>query len=809
MTSHLPALLLCMCMLAPALCAPAVLAQGRVRGIVRDADSREPLQFANIRVDGTMHGTTTDRDGRFTLSVSEEHGTLVTSYIGYRTVRTSFQSGDGELVIALPPSSVSMPEVTVTPGDNPALRIIRNAIEAKARRRERLERYRLTSHSKIVVTASNMQGVPAMRGVQGDSSLTAIMETQTDAFWSAPDRYKEVVKARKQTAFIPARANIISSAFFIIDFSADAISIGDRGAITGPISEAGLRQYTYTLAGNRELDGRSVHQIDITARDDVDPLLDGSLYIADSTWALTMVDVALNDAALPTFFTRLAFRQNFRLFGDQFWMPVDVAVDADVSVSMLISVDLAVTGLSVLQDYAINGAAFDDVFDRTVIHVLKEADQRDSSWWLARTMIPTTDAEAAAYRKADSIKVAIDSARNEYGLGNALTGKEFRWDDTRLAVPGVLSLYRFNRVEGHALAAAFRLRQPFSLVSGASLDAAYGVDDHRWKMDGSMTLRVWDAPRVSMSLRGFDHLTDIDEDTDLWNTFNSTVSNIFAKYDYKDYFYRTGWEFSGYADLLFLFPTRVSVSRVLDRSAHVHSHWSLLRRDWPARDVPAINDGSTLRVSVSTSFDDRDLIDNAGTVRRFGARAHVPSLGMSLIRSEYAGSTYDAIVASASLRGSVPFDTWGESRYRLGIDISSGPLVTQQLLNLSGSVEYFSGDWRFRTMALREFGGAKRASAFFSHNFGDRIFRLLGLPLLNRSGWGFLIFAAAGWTQTDAVTRALLTVPTRDASVPYYEAGFGIDRIFLLFRVDLAWRLSHVRDGHNFSIGISSPLVAF
>lgn len=796
-------LLLPLCLL---LATASLMAQGRVQGIVRDAETREPLQFANIRIDGTLHGTTTDREGRFTLSFSEASGVLVTSYIGYRTERTAFGRGSTQLVIALTPASVSLPEVTVMPGDNPALRIIRNAIAARERRRERLTRYRLTSHSKIVTTASNMKGLP-VQGLGRDSSMTAILETQTDAYWAAPDRYKEVVTARRQTAFIPARANIISSAFFIVDFSADAVTVGDRGTITGPISEAGLRRYSYTLAGQREFDGRTVHQIDIRARDDVDPMLEGSIYIADSTWALTMVDVALNDAALPTFFTRLAFRQNFRVFGDDFWMPVDVAIDADIRVSLVISVDLALSGLSVLQDYEINGAPFDEVFDRTVIKVLKEADQRDTTWWTDRTMIPTTPAEVAAYRKADSIKVAIDSARNDYGLGNAFTGKEFRWDDTRLSVPGLLSMYRFNRAEGHVLSAALRMRQPFELFSGASLEAAYGTGDHRWKIDGSVSLRLLDSPRITTTLRGYDRITDIDEDTDLWDTFNTTVSNLVAKYDYKDYFYRRGVEFSASGDLLLLFPTRLDLSYVEDASARLTSSWSLLRREWPAREVPAVNEGRTVRVALSTSFDNRDLIDNAGTVRRFGMRTHVPSIGATYLRSRHAGSTYEAVVANASLRGSITYDEWGQTTYRLGLDMSSGPLITQELFNLSGSVEFFSGDWRFRTMRFREFGGSRRATAFLSHNFGDRIFRLLGLPLLNRSGWGLFVFASAGWTQTDAVTRSLLTVPTQDARAPYYEAGFGIDRILLLFRIDLAWRLSHFRDGHNFSIGLSTPLL--
>jgi hypothetical protein len=56
-------------------------------------------------------------------------------------------------------------------------------------------------------------------------------------------------------------------------------------------------------------------------------------------------------------------------------------------------------------------------------------------------------------------------------------------------------------------------------------------------------------------------------------------------------------------------------------------------------------------------------------------------------------------------------------------------------------------------------------------------------------------------------TKSLQTVPLLDAKMPFYEAGFGIDRIFLLFRVDFAWRLNHFREGENFFVGVSTPVL--
>jgi len=63
------------------------LSQGRgsVRGTVIDQESKEPLMFANVGVEGTSFGTTGDIEGNFTLNLAPGNYTLVVSYISYKT----------------------------------------------------------------------------------------------------------------------------------------------------------------------------------------------------------------------------------------------------------------------------------------------------------------------------------------------------------------------------------------------------------------------------------------------------------------------------------------------------------------------------------------------------------------------------------------------------------------------------------------------------------------------------------------------------------------------------------------------------
>lgn len=58
---------------------------GRITGKVTDAETRAPLVGANVFVEGTTTGTTTDLSGNYDLNVRPGEYTLTVSYVGYAT----------------------------------------------------------------------------------------------------------------------------------------------------------------------------------------------------------------------------------------------------------------------------------------------------------------------------------------------------------------------------------------------------------------------------------------------------------------------------------------------------------------------------------------------------------------------------------------------------------------------------------------------------------------------------------------------------------------------------------------------------
>lgn len=105
------------------------------RGVVQDADTREPLPFATVGFEGSSIGTITNQEGYFELLVPEKlmgHSIQV-SYLGYASVQLgaeAFQSKDIPFVL-LQPSVLTLKELVFRPlsPEDYIKRVVRNMKE--------------------------------------------------------------------------------------------------------------------------------------------------------------------------------------------------------------------------------------------------------------------------------------------------------------------------------------------------------------------------------------------------------------------------------------------------------------------------------------------------------------------------------------------------------------------------------------------------------------------------------------------------------------------------------------------------------
>ena len=102
-----------------------------VAGVVREADTGEPLIGASVLVEGTPLGVATDLDGRYRLELPGDAGgrMLTCSYTGYETTRTPLRSNAVDFYLA---AGQLLEEVVVTGARKLSARMAGGNVEADA-----------------------------------------------------------------------------------------------------------------------------------------------------------------------------------------------------------------------------------------------------------------------------------------------------------------------------------------------------------------------------------------------------------------------------------------------------------------------------------------------------------------------------------------------------------------------------------------------------------------------------------------------------------------------------------------------------
>lgn len=90
----------CCCLVLFMLASPIVQAQGQIKGVLIDAETKDPLPFATVFLSNTTFGSVTDLKGVFSLTnIPTGEYELVVSFLGYQTVQRQVLVEKGKLLL--------------------------------------------------------------------------------------------------------------------------------------------------------------------------------------------------------------------------------------------------------------------------------------------------------------------------------------------------------------------------------------------------------------------------------------------------------------------------------------------------------------------------------------------------------------------------------------------------------------------------------------------------------------------------------------------------------------------------------------
>lgn len=783
--------------------------QFTIKGKIVDTNSRYPLSFANIRVAETMLGTSSNVNGEFELKLKKGAYKIVASFIGYYsdTINVEVDKNLNDVNFSLLQSEIVLSEVLVKPGVNPALEIIRKAIEKKNIRNNKLNSYEVEAYTKGLVrtteeisAGNNSIGVGLGGSDTTELIIAGILENHSRNYFQQPDKFKSVILARKQSANFPPSINTLTGGRLIQDFYENDVNFLGRD-LPGPISDNALNYYYYYIENVLAQNDKTIYQIHIEPDNSSDPGFSGKIFITDSTFDLVKVDLILNRAAnTGNLFDTVNIFQQFDEY-DGIAMPVDYRLFVKANVLGLVRFGFELN--TIMFNYSIDNNISENIFDKAIVTVVPDADNIDSSYWQNTQTIPNTLEETIAYERIDSVESAPKTFWDDYSL---LDTRISLSDNLSISAP--ISMYHFSRVEGHALDFGIFVDDALNRRFNSSLKMSYGFSDKKFKQDFNAGYLLGDYRTWEVKFRAFNKLNVLFEESDNYGELLSTLVTLIAKNEFRDYYYSKGIEVGVQGEVLPVLTLRLNYKNKTDNNAFVNTDYSFFNKEKTYRANPSIFETRINSLNLGFDLDFRDYIEDGYFRRRTSlGRSYVLLSGdITYSNPDFLSSDLNFTKYEASAFAFIRTFKSASMNLRFYGRLTDGATPYQDLYALPGNIDVVFNSQTFRTLKVNEIVGDKIITLNFTHDFRDEIFRAMNIPGLKNWEIMFSLIFNAALADINSETTAILTNPVKTLKHPFYEIGFGLGQGLLPFKLELMWKLNY-RDGNNFRVGLNLPLL--
>jgi len=778
-----------------------------IRGKIADKETGYALAYANIRVLNSSLGTTSNIEGEYEIKLPAGKHNLVASYIGYKTdtISVDLKSDIKNRNLNLLSTDISLPEVVVLPGENPALGIIRKAIEKKKEREKKITSFEFDAYTKGVVKTTNeittgSHSIHLNPGGGDTLKIAGIVENESKGYFQKPDNYKEVITARKQTANFPSTINVLTGGRVMQNFYNDEISfLGIY--LPGPLADNSLSYYYFYIEGTLAIDDKTVYKIHMSPDNESDPGFTGDIFILDRTFDLIKVDLTLNKAANPGgIFDTVNVFQQFSPYNDSVYMPVDYRIFATANYLNIFRFGFELN--TILYDYNINPDINNDIFSKAIVTVKPDADKRDSLYWVSIQTIPNTREETNAYYKIDSVKNIPVTFWDNFSVFSS----RIKLSDN-FNITGPLGLYHFNSIEGHSLDYGFYLNDVLDRKFTSSLKFSYGFSDKKFKTRFYGSYLFGDYRTYELELNAFNRINLLfgGSEGDLYSQFFESLSELFFKTSINDYYYSKGFDVKLTGEVLPVLKLSLGYMNRTDNNAFNNTDFSFFAKDKKYNINSPIYETKINAITAGFGLDFRDYIEDGYSRRRISFGGSYITFGGDVTYSNSAFLKSNLDFTKYGLWSFTNLRTFRNCVLNLRTDLvyNYGKLPYQMFYPIAGNIDYFSRSYTFRTLNYNEAFGDRVAAFYLEHYFGSEIFRWLSIPGLK--DWDVFLdsFLNGVYSDLSGGSKSILAAPQKLFKNPLFEIGFGIGHQLFPFELVFAWRLNH-RGENNFRISINS-----
>ena len=383
----------------------------QIHGTITNSKNK-PLPSVSIYFENTYNGTTSNDQGLYELDIpSKGKHTLVFQYLGYKTIKKEIEINNKsmKLDILLNEENIQLNEVTINSKENPANRIIRNAIDYRKENLNKVKSYTSNFYSKGIFRIKNApkkifgQEVGDLGGGLDStrSGVVYLSETVSKISFKQPNLFKEKIIASKVSGN--------SSGFSFnqaseVDFNFYKNTIDIDSKVISPIASYAFNYYTYKLIGSFYEGTHLINKIEVVPKRKTDNAFTGTIYIVEDDWAIYGLDLTVSGKQIgQPMIDKLTLKHSYSYSEETSFWPI-LSQQIYFKFGMLgINVDGQFT--TAYSNYDFNPNFKEKEFNNEILSFVENSNKKDSVFWNSTRPVILTAEETSDYKIKDSIQI--------------------------------------------------------------------------------------------------------------------------------------------------------------------------------------------------------------------------------------------------------------------------------------------------------------------------------------------------------------------------------------------------------------------
>lgn len=755
-------------------------AQNRINGIVVDDKTNERLAFVNIVIndDGTL-GTTSDIDGKFSITTKKEINNLTFSFVGYEKEKVEIKKDQDEIIVKMKPQNVQLSEIVIDASNNPANRVIDSVLKYRdSNNPKNLDSYYYKIYDNMVFTidTTGLHPNDVMYNEFQDKDLMA-METVSEQLFKKPNKSQKNIIANKVSGIDSPMFVYIIENIQSIGFQEDLITINEKQYIN-PISNGSKKKYIFVLESTLKTDSNdSIFVISFKPyRNTNFNALSGTMTINSDKWAIQNIkaEPSKQDAMFNIDIQQLYEKVN------GYWFPKQL--NTNISFNMLDVYTMMGIGKSYITEIEINKDLDRSNFSNADYVISDKAGDSDDVIKAYRYEELSGERLDATYKFVDSIFAAENINMDKIaGIMTNLMYDEIPIKSINLTVGDIMD---YNIGNGYMLGLGFRTNERLSKIFSVGAFGNYWFKAKEFNYGGNLDFNLLTSKDMKLKFHAaheFERLGNYG--------FNEENNNILTQSNYKHFYIKA-----------------TSLNNIVsaEYSTHFNKHLKGFVR-FEVADKEVFNNSQILSFSDSQFYRLSTL--DLGLRIAFGEKFIKTSQGLSVegnanpvIWLSYQknlkgvfGSPYNFDKIEFQFQGKKEFKYLGETSITAQAGYIHGVAPITELFNIEGSgadrFDVYSPE-SFNTMRPDEFFCDRFAALYFSHNFKNLLFDFKKfhpeIIVVTNIAWGDLEMQR----RNDVVTQRLGNMETwglSDLKKGYYESGLIVDNIIRILYMKLGF----------------------